>query len=86
MEILKVSAKTEPAKAAGALAAVIRRDDKAEVHAIGAPAVNQAVKAITIARGYVAPSGIDLVMIPGFTDTVIDGEEKTAMKFSIERR
>jgi stage V sporulation protein S len=53
---------------------------------IGAGALNQAVKAIAIARGFVAPSGIDLVCIPAFTDIMIDGEERTAIKLSVESR
>ena len=56
------------------------------MQAIGAGAINQAVKAIAIARGYVAPAGMDLVCIPGFIDITIDGEERTAIKFLIEPR
>ena len=66
MEILKVSASSNPKSVAGALAAVVRENTSAEVQAVGAGAVNQSIKAIAIARGYVAPNGIDLVCIPLF--------------------
>lgn len=86
MDILKVSSKSQPNSVAGALAGVLRENGSAEIQAIGAGALNQAVKAIAIARGFVAPSGIDLVCIPAFTDIVIDGEERTAIKLIIEPR
>ncbi|SDW05571.1 stage V sporulation protein S [Marinococcus luteus] len=86
MEVLKVSAKSTPNSVAGALAGVIREKGAAEIQAIGAGAINQSVKAIAIARGFVAPSGIDLVCIPAFTDIEIDGEERTAIKLIIEPR
>ncbi len=86
MEILKVSAKSNPNSVAGALAGVIREQGKAEMQAIGAGAINQAVKAIAIARGYVAPSGIDLVSIPAFVDINVDGEEKTAIRIIVRPR
>lgn len=86
MEVLKVSSNSEPKSVAGALAAVLREKSKAEIQAIGAGAVNQAVKAIAIARGFVAPNGIDLVTIPAFTEIMIDDEERTAIKFIVESR
>ncbi|MDY6794301.1 MAG: stage V sporulation protein S [Actinomycetota bacterium] len=86
MEILKVSSKSNPNSVAGALAGVLREVGRAEIQVIGAGALNQAVKAIAIARGFVAPSGIDLVCIPAFTDIIIDGEERTAIKLSVESR
>jgi stage V sporulation protein S len=86
MEVLKVSAKSNPNSVAGALAGVIRENGNAEVQAIGAGAINQAVKAVAIARGFVAPSGVDLICIPAFTDICIDGEERTAIKFIIQPR
>ncbi|MBE3572637.1 MAG: stage V sporulation protein S [Moorella humiferrea] len=86
MEVLKVSAQSNPKSVAGALAAVFRQYGKAEVQAVGAGAVNQAVKAIAIARGFIAPNGIDLVMIPAFTEININGEERTAIKFIVEPR
>lgn len=86
MQVLKVAAKSNPNSVAGALAGAIREQGKAEMQAIGAGAVNQAIKAIAIARGFVAPSGIDLVCIPAFVDVQIDGLEKTAMKFIVGPR
>ena len=85
-ELLKVSAQSNPNSVAGALAGAIREEGRAEMQAIGAGALNQAVKAIAIARGYVAPSGIDLICIPGFVDIEIDGEERTAIKLVVEHR
>jgi stage V sporulation protein S len=86
VEVLKVSAKSSPNSVAGALTGVLRENKSAEVQAVGAGAVNQAIKAIAIARGFVAPSGIDLVCIPAFTDIVIDGSERTAIKLIVEPR
>ena len=86
MEVLKVSAKSNPNSVAGALAGVGRERGGAEVQAVGAAALNQAVKAVAIARGFVAPSGIDLVMVPAFTDVQIDGEERTAIKLIVQPR
>ncbi|MGI6548974.1 MAG: stage V sporulation protein S [Syntrophomonadales bacterium] len=86
MEVLKVSATSSPKSVAGALTAVLREYGRAEVQAVGAGAVNQAIKAIAITRGFVAPNGIDLVMIPAFVEIDIDDETRTAIKFLIEPR
>lgn len=86
MNMLKVSSRSNPNAVAGALAGAIREKGGAEIQAIGAGAVNQAVKAVAIARGFVAPAGVDLVCIPAFTDILIDGEERTAIKFIVEPR
>lgn len=86
MDVFKVSAKSNPSSVAGALAGVLRERGRAELQAIGAGAINQAVKAVAIARGYVAPGGMDLVCIPAFIDISIDGEERTAIKLIIEPR
>ena len=86
METLKVSAKSNPNSVAGALANVFREKGNVEIQAIGAGALNQAIKAIAIARGFVAPSGKNLVCIPAFTDIVIEGEERTAIKLIVEAR
>jgi stage V sporulation protein S len=86
MEILKVSAKSQPKSVAGALAAVLREKNVVEIQAVGAGAVNQSVKSIAIARGYVAPNGIDLIAIPAFSEIEIDGEARTAIKFIVEPR
>jgi stage V sporulation protein S len=86
LDVLKVAAKSSPNSVAGALAGVLREKGSAELQAIGAGALNQAVKAVAIARGFVAPSGVDLVCVPAFTDIVIDGEERTAIKLIVEPR
>lgn len=86
MEVLKVSAQSNPKSVAGALAAVLREKGSAEVQAVGAGAVNQAIKAVAIARGFVAPNGIDLITIPAFAEISIDGEERTAIRFIVEPR
>lgn len=86
MDVLKVSSKSNPNSVAGALAGVIRENGSAEIQAIGAGALNQSIKAIAVARGFVAPSGIDLVCVPSFTDVNIDGEERTAIKLIVNPR
>lgn len=86
MEVLKVSSQSQPKSVAGALAAVLRENSSAELQAIGAGAVNQAVKAIAITRGFVAPNGIDLIVVPAFAEIIIDGDERTAIKFIVEPR
>ncbi len=83
MAILKVSSKSKPASVAGALTNNLKENDVVELQAIGAGALNQAIKAVAIARGFVAPSGKDLSVVPGFTDVVIDDEEKTAIKLYV---
>jgi len=87
MDVLRVAAKSNPNSVAGALAGAIKENGgEAELQAIGAGAINQAVKAIAIARGYVAPSGLDLFCIPAFEDVEIDGEERTTIKFIVKSR
>lgn len=86
LEILKVSSKSVPNSVAGALAEVIRTDNNAEIQAIGAGAINQAIKAIAIARGFLAPSGIELVCIPAFTDIEVNGEKRTAIRLLVETK
>ena len=80
MEILKVSTKSNPNSVAGALANVFREKGSVEIQAVGAGALNQAIKAVAIARGFMAPSGKNLVCIPAFQDINIDGEERTAIR------
>jgi stage V sporulation protein S len=86
VEILKVSAQSQPKSVAGAIAAVLREEGFVELQAVGAGAVNQAVKSIAVARGYVAPNGIDMVCVPAFSKVEIEGEERTAIRFQIEHR
>lgn len=86
MDVLKVSGKSSPSSVAGAMAGVVRQQGLVEVQVVGAGALNQAVKAVAIARGYLTPSGIDLICIPTFVDVEIDGESRTAMRLLIEDR
>lgn len=86
VETLRVSAKSKPNSVAGAVAGVIRERGSVELQTIGAGALNQAIKAIAIARGFLAPSGIELVCIPAFSDIKIDGAERTAIKLLVQPR
>jgi stage V sporulation protein S len=86
MDVLKVSSKSVPSSVAGAMAGVVRQHGAVEVQVVGAGALNQAIKAVAIARGYLAPSGIDVVCVPTFVDVQIDGESRTALRLSIEDR
>ena len=86
METLKVSSKSNPNSVAGALANAFRSSGKVEIQAVGAGALNQAVKAIAIARGFLAPSGKNIGCIPAFADISIEGEERTAIKLIIEAK
>ena len=86
MRVLKVSSQSKPSAVAGAIAGVIRDDGRAEVQAIGAGAINQAIKAVAIARGYLAPAGMDIVCVPAFVDVRVNNEDRTAMKLIVEPR
>ena len=86
MDILKVSAKSRSTAVAGAIAGVVRENGRAEVQAIGAGAVNQAVKAVAIARGYLAEDGIEVVCIPSFAEVMIGDQERTAIKLLVEKK
>ena len=86
MEILKVSSKSNPNSVAGALSGVFREKGRVEIQAVGAGALNQAVKAIAIARGFVAPAGVDLVCIPAFAEVEVEGEDRTGIKLIVESR
>lgn len=86
MNIIKVSAASRTAAVAGAIAGVVRDRNRAEVQAIGAGAVNQAVKAVAIARGYLQEDGLDVVCIPEFTSVEIDSKERTAIRLVVEPR
>ena len=83
---LKVSSKSSPASVAGAIAGMIKDGVHVEIQPVGAGAVNQAVKAIAISRGFLSPIGIEIVCVPSFADIVIDGEYRTAIRFSVEPR
>lgn len=86
MDIIKVSGTSRTSAVAGAIAGVIREHKRAEVQAIGASAVNQAVKAMALARGYLLEDGIDVAYIPEFVDVDIEGKIRTAIKFTVEPR
>jgi stage V sporulation protein S len=83
MEVLKVATSSSPNSVAGALAGILREHNDVELQAVGAGAINQAVKAIAIARGFLAPSGYDLVFVPAFTEVEINGEGRTAIKLIV---
>ncbi|MBW4437476.1 MAG: stage V sporulation protein S [Pleurocapsa minor GSE-CHR-MK-17-07R] len=85
-DLIRVSAKSRSTSVAGAIAAVMREHRHAEVQAIGAGAVNQAVKALAIARGYLAGDQIDIACVPYFTEVQIDSQERTAVRFIVEPR
>lgn len=85
-EPLRVSATSKPVAVAGAIAAIVRNGGRAEVLAIGFGAVDRAVRAIAIARGYVAPGGVDLVCVVSFVDLLVDDEERAGIRFLVEVR
>ncbi len=86
IHFLKVSSKSSPASVAGAIAGMIKDGIVVDIQSVGAGAVNQAVKAIAISRGFLSPVGIEIVCVPSFADIVIDGEYRTAIRFSVEPR
>ncbi|MBQ6453120.1 MAG: stage V sporulation protein S [Coriobacteriales bacterium] len=83
MEFLKVSSKSSPSSVAGAIAGMIKDGVPVNIQSVGAGAVNQAVKAIAISRGFLSPVGIEIACVPSFADIVIDGENRTAIRFSV---
>lgn len=85
MSILKASSKSNPSSIAGAIAASLRENAYVEIQVVGAGALNQAIKAIAIGRGFVAPSGADLICTPAFEDITINGESRTAIKLVVEK-
>ena len=84
MDVLKVSTKSNPNSVAGAIAGILKESRAVELQSIGAGAVNQAVKSIAIARGFIAPTGANLICIPAFVDVEINGEKRTAIKFIVK--
>lgn len=86
MDVIKVSATSRTSAVAGAIAGVIRETHRAEVQAIGAGAVNQAVKALILATGYLQGDGITIVCTPEFVEVTIDDKVRTAIKLVIEPR
>lgn len=86
MDIIKVSGNSRTSAVAGAIAGVFREYKYAEVQAIGAGAVNQAVKALVLAKGYLAADGLDVIFVPEFVDVEIDGKTRTAIRLVVELR
>jgi stage V sporulation protein S len=86
VDIIKVKGTSRTSAVAGAIAGVVREHKRAEVQAIGASAVNQAVKAMALAKSYLAQDGINVVFIPEFVDVEIDEKVRTAIKFVVEPR
>jgi stage V sporulation protein S len=86
MNVIKVSGTSRTSAVAGAIAGVFRENKRAEVQAIGAIAVNQAIKALALAKSYLKEDGFDIVFIPEFVDVDIDGKVRTAIKFVVEAR
>lgn len=83
MDYLKVSSKSSPASVAGAIAGLIKDGLPVEIQSVGAGAVNQAIKAVAIARGFLIPTGVDVACVPTFQDIEIDGECRTAIRISV---
>lgn len=81
--VLKVASSSNPSSVAGALVKNMQEGKDVELLAVGAGAVNQAVKAVAIARGYVSPQGVDITIKPGFEDVEIEGNKKTAVKLIV---
>lgn len=86
METIRVSGKSNPSSVAGAIVGILREQGSVEIYAIGPAPMWQATKAVAIARGFVAPAGIELISIPAFEDVDVNGEIKTAMKLIVEPR
>jgi len=86
MNIIKVSGTSRTSAVAGAIAGVFRDNKRAEVQAIGAIAVNQAVKALALAKGYLREDGYDIVFTPEFVDVTIEDKVRTAIRFVVEVR
>jgi stage V sporulation protein S len=86
MHVVRVSDTSRTTAVAGAIAGVMRERGQVDVQAIGAGAVNQAIKAVTIARGHLELDGIDIVVVPCFTEVMIEGQERTAVRLSVEKR
>jgi len=85
-DLIRVAAQSRSTAVAGAIAGVIREQGKCEIQAIGAGAVNQAIKACAIARGFLALDGVEVICIPSFADVDIGGQERTAIRICIEPR
>ena len=83
MDYLKVSSKSSPASVAGAIAGLVKDEVPVNIQCVGAGAVNQAIKAIAIARGFLIPTGVDISCAPTFSDIEIGGESRTAIRIAV---
>lgn len=86
IEHMKVASSSSPTSVAGAISSIFRSQDYLDIDTVGAGSLNQAIKAIAIARGFLVPSGIDLVLSPSFKEIQIDGKEKTAVRLHLEKK
>ncbi len=86
IEHMKVASSSSPASVAGAISSIMRTQKSLDIDTVGAGSLNQAIKALAIARGYLAPSGIELTMYPTFREITIEGKEKTAVRLHIEKK
>ena len=86
MDIIKVAGTSRTTAVAGCIAGVMREKGQVDVRAIGAGAVNQAIKAVIFARGYLEPDGIEIICVPIFVEVTIDNQERTAVRLSVEKR
>lgn len=86
MEMIKVSSSSVPVKVAGALTCMLKENKKVTIQVIGAAALNQAIKSIAIARGYLIPSGEDLFVVPSFYDLILNDEIVTSIRLNVELR
>ncbi len=86
MDVIRVATKSRPTAVAGAIAAAVRESSEAKVQAIGPLAVNQAMKAIAVASGYLALDGIYIVCVPTLIEVPVDGGKRTAMRLVVETR
>ena len=86
MDVIKVSGSSRTSAVAGAIAGVFRENKRADIRAIGAGAVNQAIKALVLARGYLKEDGYDVICMPEFVDVEIDDKVRTAIRLVVEER
>jgi stage V sporulation protein S len=85
VNVLKVAAQSKPTAVAGAVAGLIREEGHAELQAIGAGAVNQAIKAIAISRSYLSPQHLDIICVPTFMEVEINHSQRTGLRLVVER-
>ena len=86
IELMKVASSSSPSAVAGAISSIMRTQEYLNIDTVGAGSLNQAIKAVVIARGYLVPSGIDIKISPSFREIKIDGKEKTAVRLRVEKK